>query len=154
MVYVTRKCGRCGKLIDCMTPDNDETKIGNPISECPNCGCIIFKRKTKEIIMFNIYDYIMYFFPKLFRALLISMIPCILIYLITNSEIICILACVAIVAFFTYKAIKRFNEEKLDSIKRTKDFNYLNLLYKTKCITKQTMEGFMDLYNIQEPSKK
>ena len=128
MVYVTRRCGRCGKLIDSMTPDNDEIKIGNPIEKCPNCGCVILKRKTKEIIMFNTLDYIMYFAAKVFKGLILSIIPGAIVMSITDSNVWFFVVCIVIISLFMIKKIKTFNEDRLASIKRTQDIEYLNIL--------------------------
>lgn len=149
-VHYIKRCGNCKKVID---RDNEKLKIGNPISNCCNCGAVLVDPYVKEIIMFGTLDYIKYFFKKIFLGLFAGFIASgVVLYIIDNTILFwTCFTCISVIIFVS--DLKMFNKEKIDSIKRTKNYNYLNELYLTSCITKEQMEYFIDLYNVKVPKK-
>ena len=55
---------------------------------------------------------------------------------------------------FFWLSLNRFNKEKLESIKRTKNIDYLDKLYKLRLISSQKYNEFIDLYNLNQTNMK
>lgn len=67
-VYVTKKCGECGKVIENRhnDPFHNITKIGVPFRECPHCGCVNVEKHVKEYNMLNSLDYVSMCMPSVY----------------------------------------------------------------------------------------
>jgi len=153
-VYVTKRCGNCGTITQPRHRDDEGFKIGNPISRCYNCGTILIDTSKKEFIMFKPIDYVKYFIWKILVGWLIGFLVGGLTMLLIDNVTLLWIICIIIMILWFMLALKQFNEEKLDSIKRTKKYEYLNELYLTKCITKKQMDDFIELYNVEIPKKE
>ena len=67
-VYVTKRCGECGRVIDGRhnDPFHNITKIGIPFRECPHCGCVNVENHVKEYNMLNSLDYVSMCMPSVY----------------------------------------------------------------------------------------
>lgn len=139
-VYTRKTCGKCGFVIQPMKKDNDDFEMGNPFSVCPNCLATLVTSRREEFIMFKWTSYIKYFGWRAFGGFFVGLLVGATVsdY---GYDMTYIVAGIFSVLFALTK-IKRFKEDKEDSLERIKDYDYLNSLYQANLISKDKFDQY------------
>lgn len=146
-IYVTKRCNNCGYIIQ---PRKSSTglNMGHPFVKCPNCETLQLDGEKKEYIMWKPFDYLAYFIPQLLVSWLIGFLIGGLIwgFIDDSNSLLLWIPCIVIMIAYMSLVYKGFKEEKIESIKRTKNQEYLEEIYKYNLITKKKYDEFIDLY--------
>ncbi len=132
-VYVTKKCGECGAIIEGRHSDawNHITKIGVPFTKCPHCGCMNVDKHIKEYNMLNTLDYISMCKPSIYGGFGWGMILTFIYVGISQNNFsvpvawtILILTTIIVSIIGIKRDLKEINEEIEKSKKRLEDKEY------------------------------
>lgn len=150
VVNIRKLCNKCGYIIE-KNQSPYFIFMGNPFITCPNCNYEQIDPYVKEFVMWDFTDYFKYFNKGLsISAIFGSIIGFFIWKIYGESEFVYFIIPFAIIFFIVFIFfIKKYNEEKNESIKRIKNIFYLNKIFENNLISAEKYYSTIKEYNIK-----